>query len=116
MRDTAPTASLLPELRSLIEQARQHVAQAANRTLTMLYWKVGEPPIGLILCASADAEQVGLMDLGAANIRVAEYLDHMPDVKLMQAQLHRAVLLARERAAQGALPHAPKDEGEEPCA
>ena len=64
-----------------------------------------ESPIGLILCAGADAEQVELMDLGAANIRVAEYLAHIPDTQLMQAQLHRAVVLARERAASGQLPH-----------
>ena len=48
-----------------------------------------------------------LMDLDAANIRVAEYLAHIPDMKLMQAQLHRAVALARERAASGQLPHLP---------
>ncbi len=35
-------AALLSDLRGLIEQARQHVAQTANSTLTMLYWKVGE--------------------------------------------------------------------------
>lgn len=64
-----------------------------------------ESPIGLILCAGANAEQVELMDLGSANIRVAEYLDHIPDMKLMQAQLHRAVQLARERAVSGQLPH-----------
>ena len=57
-----------------------------------------EPPIGLILCASAGAEQVKLLDLGASNIRVAEYLAHIPDTKVLQAQLHRAVELARERA------------------
>lgn len=76
-----------------------------------------ESPIGLILCASAKAEQVELMDLGSANIRVAEYLAHIPDMKLMQTQLHRSVLLARERAARGQLPHVseaiPKSEGEE---
>jgi len=37
-----PDAVLLGELRELIEHARQQVAQAANSTLTMLYWKVGE--------------------------------------------------------------------------
>lgn len=58
-----------------------------------------ESPLGLILCAGADAEQVELMDLGSANIRVAEYMAHIPDMQLMQAQLHRAVVLARERAA-----------------
>ncbi len=59
-----------------------------------------ESPIGLILCAGADAEQVELMDLSAANIRVAEYLAHIPDMGLLQAQLHRAVQTARERAAK----------------
>jgi len=64
-----------------------------------------ESPIGLILCAGADAEQVELMDLSASNIRVAEYLAHIPDMNLLQTQLHRAVRLARERAATGQLSH-----------
>lgn len=59
-----------------------------------------EPPIGLILCAATDTAQVELMDLGASNIRVAEYLAHIPDVKVLQAQLHHAVQVARERAAR----------------
>lgn len=63
-----------------------------------------EAPIGLILCAASDTEQVELLDLGASNIRVAEYLAHMPDMNVLQAQLHRAVELARERAGQGVLP------------
>jgi RecB family endonuclease NucS len=64
-----------------------------------------EPPIGLILCAQSDTEQVELLELGAANIRVAEYMAHIPDMEMLQAQLHRAVALARERVAQAALPH-----------
>ena len=60
-------------------------------------------PIGLILCATKDSEQVQLLDLGASNIRVAEYLAHIPDTKVLQAQLHRAVVLARERATRDAL-------------
>lgn len=63
-----------------------------------------ESPIGLILCAAKDAEQVQLLDLGHSNIRVAEYLAHIPDMKVLQAQLHRAVLLAREQAARTAAP------------
>lgn len=63
-----------------------------------------EAPIGLILCAARDSEQVELLDLGAANIHVAEYLAHIPDLKTLQVQLHRAVELARERSAQTALP------------
>lgn len=38
-------------------------------------------PIGLILCASADREQVELLDLDSANIRVAQYLHALPDNK-----------------------------------
>ncbi|MEH6874789.1 MAG: PDDEXK nuclease domain-containing protein [Candidatus Competibacter sp.] len=63
-----------------------------------------EPPIGLILCAAKDMEQVELLNLDAANIRVAEYRAHIPDMALLQAQLHRAVLLARERAVQSDAP------------
>ncbi len=36
-----PDESLLTELRGLIEQARQYVAQTANSTVTVLYWHVG---------------------------------------------------------------------------
>ncbi|MBK6740016.1 MAG: hypothetical protein IPG64_20300 [Haliea sp.] len=52
------------------------------------------------------------MDLESANIQVAEYLDHIPDMKLLQAQLHRVAELARERAAQRTLPHAHESEGD----
>jgi len=63
-----------------------------------------ETPIGLILCAAHDREQVELLDLDASNIRVAEYLEHIPDMQVLQAQLHRAHELAREQAARAALP------------
>jgi predicted nuclease of restriction endonuclease-like (RecB) superfamily len=64
-------------------------------------------PIGLILCASADREQVELLDLDSANIRVAQYLHALPDVQVLQAQLHRVVQLARERQARQALDERP---------
>jgi hypothetical protein len=56
-------------------------------------------PIGLILCASSDAEQVELMDLENSQIRVAQYLHELPELQLLQTQLHRAVALAKERQA-----------------
>lgn len=160
----AGAAALLNDVRQLIEQARAHVASAANSAQTLLYWRVGErigsqlflrsaiakrpegviarelrylreggqmtpdlvfrdpymldflfyhrhlrrllavelklekfapshkgqmelylrwlnqndraegeaSPNGLILCASADREQVELLDLDSANIRVAQ--------------------------------------------
>lgn len=62
-----------------------------------------ESPLGLILCAGADAEQVELMDLDSAGIRVAEYLARMPDADTLRLQLHKAIEHARERATQGRL-------------
>lgn len=62
-----------------------------------------ESPLGLILCAGADAEQVELMDLDSAGIRVAEYLARMPDADMLRLQLHKAIEHARERATQGRL-------------
>ena len=59
-----------------------------------------EAPIGLILCASADAEQVELLQLDAKSIRVSEYLTELPPLPLLRARLHQAIEHARESAAR----------------
>ena len=59
-----------------------------------------EAPIGLILCASADAEQVELLQLDAKSIRVSEYLTELPPLKVLQARLHQAIEHAREQTAR----------------
>jgi predicted nuclease of restriction endonuclease-like (RecB) superfamily len=59
-----------------------------------------EAPIGLILCASADAEQVELLQLDAKSIRVSEYLTELPPLPLLRARLHEAIEHAREQAAR----------------
>lgn len=59
-----------------------------------------EAPIGLILCASADAEQVELLKLDAKSIRVSEYLTELPPLPLLRARLHQAIEHAREQAAR----------------
>jgi len=56
-------------------------------------------PIGLILCASADAEQVQLCRLDTKAIRVSEYLTELPPMPLLQIRLHQAIEHAREQAA-----------------
>lgn len=58
-----------------------------------------EAPIGLILCAGADAEQVELLQLDAKSVRVAEYLTELPPPEVLRERLHRALASARERAA-----------------
>ena len=57
-----------------------------------------ESPIGLILCAGADAEQVELLQLDEKSIRIAEYLTELPPVELLRERLHRAITAAREQA------------------
>ena len=61
-----------------------------------------EAPIGLILCAGADAEQVELLQLDAKSIRVSEYLTELPPLPLLRARLHKANEHARENAARSA--------------
>lgn len=63
-----------------------------------------EAPIGLILCAGADAEQVELLELDAKSIRVAEYLTELPPLPLLRQRLHQAIEHAREQAARRRLP------------
>ena len=64
-----------------------------------------EAPIGLILCASADAEQVKLLQLDKASIRVAEYLVELPPIETLRQRLHQATTLARERIEAVAAPN-----------
>jgi predicted nuclease of restriction endonuclease-like (RecB) superfamily len=56
-----------------------------------------ESPIGLILCASTDAEQVELLKLEAKSIRVSEYLTELPPMRLLQTRLHQAIEHAKEQ-------------------
>jgi hypothetical protein len=59
-----------------------------------------ESPIGLILCAAADAEQVELLQLDAKSIRVSEYLTELPPMKLLRGRLHQAIEHAKEQIAR----------------
>jgi predicted nuclease of restriction endonuclease-like (RecB) superfamily len=58
-----------------------------------------DAPLGLILCAGADAEQVELLQLDEKSIRVAEYLTELPPAQVLRERLHRAIAYARERIA-----------------
>ncbi|MBP5319239.1 MAG: DUF1016 family protein [Paludibacteraceae bacterium] len=56
-------------------------------------------PIGLILCAGKNDEHVELMHLEESNIRVAEYMTMLPDKKILEQKLQKAIAYARERMA-----------------
>jgi predicted nuclease of restriction endonuclease-like (RecB) superfamily len=55
------------------------------------------PPIGLILCAHKNEEHVELLQLDRSNIKIAEYLTQLPDLKLLEAKLHQSIERAKNR-------------------
>lgn len=55
-----------------------------------------ETPIGLILCAQGNKEQIELLQLDKSGIKVAEYLTELPDKKLLQQKLHQAIEISKK--------------------
>lgn len=58
-----------------------------------------EPPIGLILCAGKKQETVELLELEKSSIRLAEYLTDLPPREVLEKELHKALVQARQRFA-----------------
>lgn len=54
-----------------------------------------ETPLGLILCAEGGHEQIELLQLENAGIKVAEYLTELPDRQLLKDKLHKELELKR---------------------
>jgi predicted nuclease of restriction endonuclease-like (RecB) superfamily len=54
-------------------------------------------PLGLILCAEGNKEQIELLQLHKSGIKVAEYLTELPDKKLLQQKLHKAIEVSKKR-------------------
>ncbi|MGR4068958.1 PDDEXK nuclease domain-containing protein [Billgrantia sp. C5P2] len=55
------------------------------------------PPLGIILCASNQREQIELLELDKSGIHVAEYLAVLPPREILQAKLHQSIAVARAR-------------------
>lgn len=56
-------------------------------------------PLGIILCAGKNSEQIELLELGAAGIHVAEYITVLPPIDVLRQKLHTAIETARARIA-----------------
>jgi predicted nuclease of restriction endonuclease-like (RecB) superfamily len=56
-----------------------------------------EPPIGIILCATANREKIELLELDKAGIAVAEYWTHLPPRDEFEAKVKAILLESRER-------------------
>ena len=55
-----------------------------------------DTPIGLILCAEGNKEQIELLQLNKAGIKIAEYLTELPSKKLLQQKLHQAIEISKK--------------------
>jgi predicted nuclease of restriction endonuclease-like (RecB) superfamily len=55
-------------------------------------------PLGLILCADKNEEHIELLRLDESNIKVAEYLTKLPDMKVLKSKLHQAIEQAKNNA------------------
>jgi len=53
-------------------------------------------PLGLILCAEGNKEQIELLRLDKSGIKVAEYLTELPDKKLLEQKLHKAIEVSKK--------------------
>ena len=56
-----------------------------------------ERPLGLILCAEGNNEQIELLQLEQSGIKVAEYLTELPDQELLKQKLHNTIEQNRKR-------------------
>lgn len=60
--------------------------------------EIGEAsPMGLLLCAEGNKEQIELLELSKVGIKIAEYLTELPGKKLLQQKLHQAVEISKRR-------------------
>lgn len=54
-----------------------------------------EAPLGIILCAGKNREQIELLELGRSGIHVAEYLTVLPPKDILKRKLHEAIARSR---------------------
>jgi len=54
-----------------------------------------EAPIGLLLCSERNTEHIELLLLDEENIRVAQYLNELPDKQWFIEKMHRAIEISK---------------------
>ncbi|MDX5496445.1 MAG: PDDEXK nuclease domain-containing protein [Wolbachia endosymbiont of Nomada fabriciana] len=58
-----------------------------------------EKPLGIILCADKDQEDIEYLELEGSNIHVAQYLTQLPPKEILEEKLRKAISIAREKYA-----------------
>jgi hypothetical protein len=62
-----------------------------------------EKPIGIILCAGKDDEDIEYLEMDATGIHVAQYITELPPKSILEEKLKRAITLAKENQEKGSL-------------
>ena len=57
-------------------------------------------PLGIILCAGKQREQIELLEMSSSGIHVAEYLTELPTKELLAAKLHESIANAKKRLGE----------------
>ena len=56
-----------------------------------------EPPLGLLLCTEGSEEQIELLQLDKAGIKVAKYLTELPPRHVLMQQIQKSLEAAKDR-------------------
>jgi len=56
-----------------------------------------EPPLGLLLCTEGGEEQIELLQLDKAGIKVAQYLTELPPRHVLMQQIRKSLEVAQSR-------------------
>jgi hypothetical protein len=56
-----------------------------------------ESPLGLLLCTEGGDEQIELLQLDKAGIKVAQYMTELPPREVLQRQIQKSLEIAKAR-------------------
>jgi hypothetical protein len=59
-----------------------------------------EKPLGIIICAGKDQEDIELLELDKNGIHVAGYLTELPEKRVFENKLRQVIAVARENHAK----------------
>ena len=59
-----------------------------------------ELPLGLLLCTEGGEEQIELLQLDKAGIKVAQYMTELPPRELLIQQIRKSLEIAKELGAK----------------
>lgn len=69
-----------------------------------------EPPLGLLLCTEGSKEQIELLQLDKAGIKVAQYMTELPPRELLIQQIRKSLDIAKELGQENVMKKLPNEE------